>query len=410
MYLLNSGRRRRWRGRAGNCVASLELRFRRRCVLHPLAAAPAAARSRHHEKDQMSGTSGVVETMRRGARTEAEREHDGGEHDDMERRRKGERRAARVEQPLAYCRGRPEQCRLTGLRRLTACRDQRTAEADGLGRRKWSVGTCESPHLSRGNHRGTRYLIEGKDVGGRVRSHEDSQSRGKSLAYAVRVFPAKTGCACAQLVTGVLGLSPSTNTRPSRSARVRTMPKPHCSSRALTPPDRTNGDAGTFEISFANPVGTAPPISRRRPPGLSTRATSRATVERSASPNCSSIAPVSSTTAMSNSPSPKGRCVTSPASVSTSTPASAAARFTRAMASSSGVNATARPERPTFAAIAATRAASGTPTNTTRSPSFTPVMLTESMCGSGPRRTNGLSDTLNSVVVISRQSPVISHQ
>ena len=71
-------------------------------------------------------------------------------------------------------------------------------------------------------------------------------------------------------------------------------------------------------------------------------------------------------------------------SVSRSTPALAAALFTRATASASGTAADARPESPTFAAMAAILPGRAAPMNATRSPSFTPVMLTASTCGSPP--------------------------
>src|SRR5262249_32075045 len=77
-------------------------------------------------------------------------------------------------------------------------------------------------------------------------------------------------------------------------------------------------------------------------------------------------------------------------SISTSTPARSAPRLARAADVSSGATTTARPDSPTFAATAAIRGPCAQPMNATRSPSFTLVMLTSSVCVSA-RRTNGFS-------------------
>src|SRR5439155_25064052 len=77
-----------------------------------------------------------------------------------------------------------------------------------------------------------------------------------------------------------------------------------------------------------------------------------------------------------------GRRVGGAVSSSTSTPASAAPLEARAAASLSGTTATARPVKPTFPARAASRPPCAHPTSTSRSPIFTPAMLTRRRYGS----------------------------
>src|SRR5262245_1588254 len=121
----------------------------------------------------------------------AKGEHESREHRGVERGRKCERRTAGVEQCVRRHRVREQRLTARLCPRATR-RDERTAEADGLCRGEGSIGSRNRSHLSLRDEGGPRYLIERKDAGGRVRSHEDSLRRGKSLAYVERVFAAKT--------------------------------------------------------------------------------------------------------------------------------------------------------------------------------------------------------------------------
>src|SRR6185436_19684080 len=147
-----------------------------------------------------------------------------------------------------------------------------------------------------------------------------------------------------------LGLTPSTKTSPSRSASRRTDLNPSASSAVSASPDAAKGGPLCDRVrSDPSPPRGAAPTTIARPPGRSTRTSSRIDSTRSSARIVPNRPPVSSTTARSNWSASSGSFVVGATSTSTRTPADAAPFRARAADDSSGAIATARPDNPTLA-------------------------------------------------------------